>query len=255
MKISRKLRQIIDSKIPEYYYKRYPKLVDFLHAFAEFADQEGLEDALNLSDNLDIEKIDEKFLDDYFQQYCSAFIDTDIFQITNSNKRLFLTISKFFYKNKGKKLSFDIALRYLTQFFTFDSENYVADVSYDLIEDKNNWYSGTHVHPPYQTVPYQLPYRYIIETDISKSFIATLIDTLNPVGFTPRYEYEQYETETYSIATNVSNSLTTVQGDKEPLKYDGTHKYSGTYLLHGVSFPLLYNGYYFKSGTLDVLTD
>jgi hypothetical protein len=202
---TKKLKQIIDSKIPEYQYKRYPFLIQFIYGFIDFVDSECGIDALNLTDNLDPDKIFPKFLDSYFSQYCQDLIDTNRYQLTDENKRLFLSIIRFLNDNKGKKFSFDIALKYLTRFFVNNDETYFESIDYEIIEDQNNWISTTLESPrPEIVVPYRKPYTYIIRGDFIRDYVLSLIETLNPVGFYPEFQFTQYATEEYSIFSNVS---------------------------------------------------
>lgn len=262
MNLKRRLRQIIDSKIPEYYYKRYPYLIQFIYGFVDFIDQECAKDIMNLTENLDPDKINDKFLDDYFEQYCKNLIDPESYQLTDENKRLFLSISKLLYNNKGKKLSFDIALKYLTRFFVYSDDNYVETLDYELIEDAENWYSYRW-YPPGSGTPQELAYRnaftYTIEGDFRRSLIASMIEQLNPVGFGAEYRFPMSQTEEFHVADALEVALFNVgpinteiyyQGDTlevydvdtlfapkiieeidvstKPFRYDGRRKYNGT---------------------------
>lgn len=264
MKLTRRLREIVDSKIPEYVYKHYPYLIEFIYGYTDFIDQEVGQDCLNFTDNLNPNKILDRFLDEYFQQYCSQLINTELYQITDANKRLFLSIAKFFYKNKGKKFSFDIALKYLTQFFVFKDENYIDVIDYEIIEDVNGWYSSQIGES------YSKPFTYIIRGDFPKSLIVTMIENLNPVGFYPEFQFSQIAEETYfnasleefEIITNylpeieetydvelkVSEiysisigadlgeeaNLEFYRTNQKPFRYNGKFKYDGTKKYNGV---------------------
>ncbi len=201
MILTKRLRQIIDSKIPEYYYTRYPQYIKFLYGFIDFVDQECAQDIMNITDNLDPDKITDTFIDDYFEQYCKNLLDTTQYQLTNENKRLFLSISKLLYNNKGKKLSFDIALKYLTRFFVYSDENYVETIDYTVIENSDYWMS---YDPPYYIpgnyLPYKNAYTYTIQGDFRRNLIVSMIDQLNPVGFYPEFLFPVDGTDSFYIA-------------------------------------------------------
>jgi hypothetical protein len=200
MRIIRKLRHIIDSKIPEYLFKRYPKLIDFIHGFIDFLDEECAIEAMNITDNLNPDTIVDRFLNDYFDQYCANLIDTNKYQLTNENKRLFLRIAKFLYNQKGKKFSFDVALKYLTQFFAYDEDSFFEEIDYEIIENASYWASTT-------TLEHEKPYTYTFEGDFRRSLIVALIEKLNPVGFYPEFIIRLGDDdwiETYPIDDNVT---------------------------------------------------
>jgi hypothetical protein len=270
MKITRKIRQFIDSKIPEYLYKRYPNLINFFYGFTDFVDQECAQDILNLDDNLDPDMIFDKLLNDYFLQYCQHVIDTDQYSLTNENKRQFLSIAKLWYKNKGKTFSFDIALKYLNQFFVFENENYIENIEYEIVEDKNDWYAV--YDPPLVKIENRNPYTYVIKGDFPISLMQTMLDNLNPVGFYPEFQFTQIQTEIYyqtrfdeehEIITNFDfgnptedyrvdvNIFETISISSDagltdediierynvltkPLRYDGSYKYNGQRSYNGI---------------------
>lgn len=223
MKLIRRLKEIVDNKIPEYVYKHYPYLIEFIYGYVDFIDQEVGEDCLNFTENLNPDKILDRFLDDYFQQYCSQLINTELYQITDANKRLFLSIAKFFYKNKGKKFSFDIVLKYLTQFFVFKDENYIDVIDYEIIEDINGWYSSQIGES------YSKPYTYIIKGDFPKSLIVTMIENLNPVGFYPEFQFSQIGEETYFNQVLEEYDINTNHIPKFEETYDSELKVSETF--------------------------
>lgn len=201
MNIKRKLRQIIDAKIPEYYYKRYPYLLQFIYGFINFVDLECAKDIMNLTENLDPDTINDKFLDDYFDQYCKNLL-SDSYQLTDENKRLFLSLSKFLYNNKGRKLSFDIALKYLTRYFVYSDENYVETIDYEVIENVDYW-SSYETQPPiaFEVLPFLNPYTYTIRGDFKKRLVVSMIEQLNPVGFYPEFQFPIESTETWNITS------------------------------------------------------
>lgn len=204
MILKKRLRHFIDTKIPEYYHKLYPSLVNFIYGFVDFVDQECAMDIMNITNNLDPDKINTRFLDSYFNQYCKDLIDQNRYQLTDENKRLFMSIAKLLYNNKGKKLSFDISLKYLTQFFVFNDENYVDKIEYELVEDVKFWEREWVHHYTGETYrPHQKPYTYLIKGDFTRELTSTMVENLNPVGFYPEFQFPVENVESYNIATAI----------------------------------------------------
>lgn len=231
MRFTRKIRYIIDSKIPNYYYKRYPYLVQFIYAIMNFFDKIFGKEVLNFTRNLDVDRIYDRFLDSYYRQTANEIISIKKYQLTNKIKRLFISLSNFFYTNKGKKLSFDIALSYLSQFYNYNEDNYVENIDYTLEENVNNWYSIDTIDP-------QRPYTYTLNVgDAPKALISDMINNLNPVGFAAEYLYEQHIIEPDSVDLLdivYSEEIMTVQYNQTPFQYNGVHKYDGEWKYNGI---------------------
>jgi len=192
MELTKKLKYFIDSKIPDYFTKHKPMFVHFLHGFVDFLYEVAI-DALNLHENLDIDKIFDKFLSDYFDQYCNNILDMSRYQqLTQDNKRSFLNIAKFFYKNKGKKISFDIAFNYLTQFYIFGDDNFVERVEVEITEDPSLW-AAFYESGVWRS--YQNPYTYLVKGDFNKTFLLSMMSKLNPCGFYPEFQVEMESPE------------------------------------------------------------
>lgn len=230
MKLARKLRHIIDSKIAGYIFKRYPYLVEFIRGFAEFLDQESTQDALNLTDNLDPSKMFVKYLTLYFDQFCKNMIDPNEYQLSNDNKRLFISIIKFLNDNKGKRFSFDIALRYMKNFFSSTRNNFVSSIDYEIEEIEANWKS-IQLASPYPVVwqAHEKPYTYLITGDFVRSLVYSLIVKLNPVGFWPEFKIEYPETEeNYSVADNATEDYEIIAVPSAPIIFDDSELQDGT---------------------------
>jgi len=249
----KKIRHIIDSKVSTYIFKRYPMFIAFLRRYTEFMDLNYTIEALNFDNNNSPDEMFERFLDESWNQYCIEMFDRDEFGIDDDTdlKRLFLSLSKLLYQNKGKSYSFDVILRYLTKFTSSGNSEISDGIDYVLSEDEQYWhskYEGS-IEGYYS---YAKPYTFRIEIDNEdRRIIQSLIEKYTPMGFWMIWVYAiQYDdivslnsideliqniqsaisdnisvtltdSAKITIGNHFSDSLTAVN------KYDGTFDYDG----------------------------
>lgn len=241
MRFPRKLKYIIENKIPGYYFRRYPYLVEFLKKTYEFFDEEFAIEILNFTENLDTNQIAPRFLDRFYKLVANEIINLRAYSLTDRFKRLFMTMSKFLYQNKGKKLSFDIALSYLYQFYNYPEDQFIEEFDYEVKEDKNNWYSTT-------TEDYKKPFTFTIELEESyQKIMGDLIDNLMPVGFMSEFQFKHDLEDTLNFKDLVdSETLTTITYNEIPFTYNGDFTFNGV---------RTYSGHHYIEDAPEILTN
>lgn len=242
--LQKKLRHIIDSVLAEYVKKDYPLYVEFVKKFAEHLDNNLFDKILHIEDNVDVRKIYDELLGEFYRQYMRNVIDEEKYKLNDENKRFFLEISKFFLNAKGKKLSFDLVLSYLQNFNVSNENNQSADlveeIQYELQEPETNWssykfhydgflkYDNNYTYNAEGEADYFKPYTYRIQTDQPKEIIWQLIEDTNPVGFYPEYKYIQIFVENWpDYLEEFALTIHFVYEDVvyTNLVYDGTENY------------------------------
>lgn len=217
MQIVKTLKNFIDTKIASYIFTRYPKFVRLVHAYLDFLDnvdkpnqktikiskdgevlydkygnliydetwQSAAHDILNLTQNLDVKYMPEKFLTPYYNNYCYNIISEKQYLLNNVVKQQMLRMAKQWYNNKGKIFSIYLATRYLNKFFIKNDNIYITseETDYDINESSYLWLSDN-------TRPYLSPYSYYIKGVIPIEYIQQLLEISNPVGFYPIFNYE-----------------------------------------------------------------
>jgi len=200
----KKIRHIIDSKVSAYIFKRYPYFIEFLHSYIDFMDENYTIEALNFDRNSNANEMFDRFLDEAWNQYCVQMIDSNEIKIPDTEdgeetKRLFLTLSKLLYQNKGKAYSFDVILRYLTKFSVNGGAGVTDGVEYTLSEHEEYWHSQYNVFVS-KITPYDRPYTYRIEIDDEDRYmIQSLVEKYTPTGFWMIWVYKVLFEETLEL--------------------------------------------------------
>lgn len=192
MKITKKIRYIIDNKLPEYFFKRYPNLIKFIYGFVDFVDKECAEDILNMTEIIDIDNMKDTFIESMFETYCKNAVSAENFALTNSIKKELIMLGKMWFKNKGKSFSLDIALKYLSNYFITDENLYIENIEYEIEEPLDYWFAE-------DNKAFKKPYTYIIKGDFPISSMNTMIEKFNPVGFAPEYQFTLIPTEEWDL--------------------------------------------------------
>lgn len=248
MRFIRKLKHIIGDKIPNYYFRRYPYLVEFIKSVYEFLDKDSAIDVLNFTRNLDTERIYDKFVTFYYKQHANEIIDQETYSLTQNIKRRFLDLAQFFYQSKGKKLSMDLTLSYLNEYYDYEDGEYIQNLDYVVSEVVDNWFST-------DVERYKRPYTYFVDlTESHHPMIREMITNLNPVGFQPLFRFHPDIEDTYNLYPT-QETLTAYILNKTPFSYNGVHSYNGVSHDLGVFDELQYKGYWYKPDPPDVLTN
>lgn len=246
MRYIRKLKNVVNEKIPRYYYKRYPRLVAFINHVYKFLDKESAIETMNNIRNLDPDTIYKRFLNRYYDQTANQIISREEYSLSNRIKRKFLNLARFFFQNKGKKLSMDLALSYLDQFYNYESDIYMDVMEYEIAEVRDNWFSV-------DFEPHQKPYTYFIKlVESYHPVISPIVTNLNPVGFQVNYVFEKYFEDDVNIQENTTEQLVTIQYHKTPFQYNGVHSYNATVMIPLYN-KLKYRGFWYEEQQTETL--
>lgn len=238
---NKKLKYIINSLLPRHVKDNYPNWIKIIKAYLEFLDDSYYNKIIEIQKNANINNIYSELLDDYLATYFKDIIDLDKYQLTDANKRLFLSLSKFITNLKGNKKSFDFLFKSLTNFVIADPTD---DIDVDKIaigyyEDESWWgpsdinfyngainYDGSEVYDAVISKPFT--YRFTI--DQGRDSIIDLIRKVHPAGFFFEFFTQLDFVDSQQMTEELTTDVTYFFYYNDSYKYDGKAYYSGSKL-------------------------
>lgn len=239
--MEKKLEYLTETIITPFIRDNYPNWELFIKEYFKYLDNGFFNKIINITDNNNPFKIYSEILNDYLEMYFNGIINTDQYKLTNDNKKLFISLSKFISGMKGNKKVFDLLFKSLTN-FQIPSEDGTVEIdkiAVDYNESESWWnigeyryYDGTYdyddqiVYNSYQGKPYT--YQFI--TDQAYSVVKDLIESVHPAGFIYEFLFKYAFTDDISISDSVNmsvNILPTYSNNKTEYFYDGSIFYAG----------------------------
>lgn len=213
--ISKKLEHIVDSMISPFLKDKYPLWEEFIKGYFTYLDQNFFGKIINLTDNNNPFEIYSELVDDFFNTYFKGVINIEKYGLTDTNKRLFISLSKFIAGLKGNKNGFEFLFKSLTD-FRFPGEG--GDVNIDKIsveyaEDENWWKPGN--------IPYA-PYTYKFILDQAQDVMEELIESVHPAGFLYDFVSGNHFEDTQGIEDEITMTMGKINA------YDGEYLYDGS---------------------------
>jgi hypothetical protein len=205
LNIVKKLEYISDTFLSDHVKTTYPMWTKFINAFAQYLDTSFWKNTINITDNLDYNKIYPELLESFVTQYISSFFNANKYGLTDANKRHFISINKIIAGMKGNINSYDFLFKYLKD-MDMESEggSKIVEAFDILLEENENWgstnyYDGTYVYDG--TINYDGgdQYSYKLTVDQNQGVIQDLIDVLHPIGLLVVFELLLDTTENQRI--------------------------------------------------------
>ena len=208
--MDKKLSLIVNSMIIPFIKDKFPKWEQFIKGYFQYLDQACFDKIINISSNNNPFEIYEVLLDDYLNTYFRDVIDIEKYGLTDENKRLFISLSKFIAGMKGNSNSFEFLFRSLKD-FRFQSEGGEIDIgSIDInYYDTESWWSTGN------------PYTYRFTLDQSFEVMKALIDSLHPAGFLFEFMSSISIEDEQGVDDEIDMTVTRIS------KYDGDKDYDG----------------------------
>lgn len=219
---TKKLEYLVNSLLQKHIVDNYPKYVDFIKVWLRFIDENYATKILSIQDNTDADTVYSELLDLYLNQYFKDVIDLTKFELTDQNKRIYLTLSKFINNLKGNKKSIDFLFRLLSNFRIADEAGNVDIGKVDVLFEENEdwWLTGdTHYHDGTyiydgtidHTANLPRPFTYRFTLSEEREAIINLIESIHPAGFEREFltvwtdSDDQSTTDLLSIILTVYN--------------------------------------------------
>lgn len=236
---NKKLKYVVNSLIPRHIRDTYPNWVKIIKAYLEFLDQSYAKNIYEITKNVNINEIYSNLLDDYLANYFKDIIDLDKYQLTDANKRLFLSLSKFITNLKGNKKSFDFLFKSLTNFVIGDP---TTDIDVDKItigyEENESWWGPSDINFYDGSILYNgaetylafvsKPFTYRFEIDQGRDSIIDLIRKVHPAGFFFEFFTLLDFSDTQEIEESLTTNVTYFFFYNSSYNYDGSAYYSGS---------------------------
>lgn len=214
----KKLKYVIQHLLSGHINDDYPNLVLLFKALAEYQDTYGpYSKTMYIVDNNQYSTIYPELIDEYFDELFNNVIDTSKYELTQENKRLFISISSMIHNLKGNIKSQDFLFKYMQDIIIEDDN----DDQYNI--DKFT-YSYTENETWWETATYK-PFTYEIKFDQPREAIRELVESVHPAGFDFEFVTELDFIDELDDGLTFSDELHLVV-KRIPI-YDGTFKFDG----------------------------
>lgn len=169
---SKKLEYVVESLITPYIRDKFPMWEEFIKGYFSYLDNTFFGKIIDMYKNNNAHEMYSELIDDFFNTYFRGVIDIDKYGLTDENKRLYISLSKFIAGMRGNRNGFEFLFKSLTD-FRFPGSG--GDIQVDKISvdyDENEmWWSTGH------------PYTYRFVLDQSYEVMHDLISSIHPAGF------------------------------------------------------------------------
>lgn len=215
--MDKKLAHVVETMILPFIKDRFPKWEEFIKGYYQYLDQSFFDKIINIEKNNNPFEIYSELVDDYLNNYFKDVINIEKYGLTDQNKRLYISLSKFIAGMRGNQNGFNFLFKSLTD-FRFPSES--GDIDIDKIsvkyrEDESWWSTGQ-------------PYTYRFVLDQSYEVMKELIESIHPAGFIFEFVTGIFFEEEQSIEDLISMKVLYVPNYDGEMLYDGTIMYGGT---------------------------
>lgn len=217
-KYNKKLQYVIHHLLSGNINDNYPNLVLLFKALAKYEDDDGpYSKSMFITDNNQYSTIYPELIDEYFDELFNNVIDTTKYEITQENKRLFISISSMIHNLKGNIKSQDFLFKYMENIIIEDDndDQYNIDkFTYSYTEDESWWETATYK-----------PFTYEIKFDQPRDAIRELVESVHPAGFDFEFVTELNFIDELDDGLEFSDDLHLIV-TQIPI-YDGTFKFDG----------------------------
>lgn len=226
----KKIQYYVDALVLPFLKTQHPKWRDLIRVYLEYLDNNSLNKALNITDNVDVNTMYSELLDDFLDLYFKDVVDLNKFGLNDDNKRLFLALSKLIHNLKSTKTSFGFFFNSFTDFSipTDTGDINVNDLVAELLEKPEWWLLNND-----PTRPFTYIFK-VNESDLTN--IKELIAEVHPAGFLQLFLYEVHFEE--FLRGYDCLEMSTRYG----IYYNGKYYYDGIQMIDGVPEALLYHG-------------
>ena len=218
-KDNKKLQYIIQHLLSGNINDNYPNLVLLFKALAEYEDAGGAySKSMFMTENNQYSTIYPELIDEFYNDFFNNVIDETKYELTQENKRLFISIAAMIHNLKGNIKSQDFLFKYMENIIIEDDndDQYNIDkFTYSYVEDESWWETATYK-----------PFTYEITFDQPREAIRELVESVHPAGFDFEFVTELNFIDELDDSLDFSDDLHLVVY-QNPI-YDGTFKYDAT---------------------------
>lgn len=215
--IDKKIKYILSSVMTTYMKENHPQYVDFMEAYLDFLDNDDTYNlynkAINITDNVDYNKIFPELLDYFIEQYAFEFGDTlNRYDFPDDVKRLIINNASFINNLKGTKNSFHYMLRTLQNFGVDDVGSKIGRITTQIFDNEQWWAEGK-------------KFTYEIELSQAEDAVEDVIRLLHPAGMDKMFLLEPIvfnDIVTLNITANATGQI------NDDSRHDGQYLRDGS---------------------------
>ena len=177
--MTKKLEYIAKTLLTPFLRDNHPMWGELIEGYLKYLDDTFYKKIINITENNSSFGIYSELLDDYLELYFNGMIDTTKYQLTDTNKRIYIALSKYIFGLKGNKKALEFLFNSLSDVQVLTDNGYVTidEINMEYFEDES-WWPDLH----------QYIYRFTV--DESYAAVRNLVQSVHPAGF--NYEFVTY---------------------------------------------------------------
>lgn len=217
----KKLNYIASLLTPAYQQNENPEFCEFIELYLEYLNNELYKWIIDIGAFYDLEKVDSKFVNAFFEMYASGSINTTSISLDTETKTIFNTFNKYISNLKGLKNGFDVSYRYqaLAEYYVSPTKSLPIS-SFGVVIDEGRSKDSTFTYYYNYDATLRDDGIQLVTSDFEKLF-----RNIHPLGFS----YEITSTDVYATMATLSMTNTLSTALTYSNQYIGSNQFVGQY--------------------------